>query len=198
MFFQPCLFSPPYNFVVCFVGKGTGILNIKSEAPERMISSEIYEVWDTLFAIDGTVDTDNWTPSANVTVSYSSEGTHFLANGSGGNQVNLKVNNSVHYFDGTTDKVYEFDLKTTSSMAIYIVDNGSGRRLIYQNPPVNRWVHFKCLYDASNQIVTVYRDDVVQTPVDLYDYNLTTIGLQLYDWQGDMDLWIRDLKIYNG
>lgn len=133
-----------------------------------------------------------------MSIAYSSEGTHFTANGTGGNQVNLYRNSSTHSFDGTKNTVYEFDLKTTSGMALYMVDNTASRRLVQQNPPVNTWSHIKWEYNASNHTVTPYIDGVEQTTVDLSSYDLTTIGLQLYDWQGDIDIWIKELKVYNG
>ena len=114
------------------------------------------------------------------------------------NHTTLQINNSLHYFDGSSDKVFEFDYKNANLQAVYIVSHTGTQKLLYEQGQYNEWHHYKLYYSANQQTVTVTIDNSEKTPVDCSSLDLTTIGLKFIDWQRDMDSWIKNLKVYNG
>lgn len=183
-----------------YVGEGVG--GIEFSAESGILQSETYSLWDTLFAIDGTSDTGNWEINSlgggvTATATYSNEGTHFVATGTGASYISLYKGN-VHPFDGTNDLIFEFDYKSANISGLYLVNNGGARVFIHNVSPSTNWIHDKWVYDATNKVLTAYINDVAQTPVDLSAQNLITLGFQITDWQTDIDFWIKNFKVYNG
>ena len=153
-----------------------------------------------VFAIDGTSDTGNWNINSlnggvTATATYSNEGTHFVATGTGASYISL-YNGSTRPFDGTKDLIYEFDYKSANTSALYIINNSGSRVLIHNVSSSTDWIHEKWVYDATNKVLTAYINDVARTPVDLSAQNLTTVGFQIVDWQTDIDFWIKNFKVF--
>ena len=144
----------------------------------------------------GDTDTSNWNVNTQCSIAYSPEGTHFTAIGTGTNMITLSRNSSSHSFDGTKDTIFEFDFKQANACSIYLMDHTGTRRLLYTNNVYDAWQHWKLEYTASTQTVKVYIEDTLKDTVDLSSYTLTSIGLQVVDWNADVDAWIKELKVY--
>ena len=170
-------------------------------AKSGSVVSQPVEVWDTIFSLLGTSDTGNWTIFNTVTVEYSSDGTHFIDNGSGSQAMDLKVNDNLKPFDGTKDLTFEFDFKTANAIDISIRDNSGTRRTVVSHSSTqgfNAWKHYKWEYNHSTKKVSWSVDGGTATETDLSSYTLTNIGFAIVDWNGDVDCWIKNFHLYNG
>ena len=185
------------SVTIPYTGTGAGLLQMEVETEiDGSIVSEPYNVWDCIFYTDCTTDTGNWEVANSGTASYSSDGVH----ASGGGLLRLKVNNSTHYFDGTKDLTFDFYLKTANQCALYLVTNSGIRSNSILNIYTG-WSSFKqvrLVYDATAHTVTPYVDGTAYTSVDVSSQTLTTCGFQITDWQDDLDVYIKNFKVYYG
>ena len=184
--------------IISYTGTGAGLLQLKGQCADgdSIIQSEPYSVWDTIFNIDCTQSSEYW--ETTLDVEPTSEGTHFkyLTTGS---SVNVKINNSIHPFDGTQDLIFDFNFKTANTISVYVVDNaGSRRGTLDSSIPHNTWVHYQWKYNATSKQIQIYRDNVLVNTYDGSSVNFTTIGFQIYDWNSDADFWINNWKLYKG
>ena len=160
-----------------------------------IFQSERYSIWDTLFYIPNT-STTYWETSANVTVTAGTDDVHFSANNTGGQSINLKKDNSIHSFDGTNGLTIEFDLKNSNALALYLVNHSGSRVKVCDASTDGEYHHYKWDYNPSTQKVTYSLDSGTGTDVDLSSQTMTTLGFQIYDWNGDIDAYIKGWKIY--
>lgn len=187
-----------------YTGTGAGLVNvIASTDPPSQISNDSNQsgrcnVFDCIHYVPCTSDTSNWSKFPNVDATYSDEGVHFTANASGSQAVNF-VGNST-YFDASNSYVFEFDFKTANTVQMTFLTDGGTRRHIfsdYSGGRYNTWFHVKLIYNSVTQKVTPVIDGVAKTDVDLSSYGITVLGFSLADWQGDINCWIKDFKIYS-
>jgi len=144
-------------------------------------------------------DTTQWDIDSNNTkVELNSKGFHFTSLNNVTNTINIIKNNSTHGFDGTTDLVFEFDYKSANQCGLDLVNNEGARIYVDETGAPNTWIHEKWVYDSANQKVTIYIDGAEQEPVDLSNENMSTLGFQIVDWQGDIDMYISNWKAYSG
>lgn len=162
----------------------------------HIIPSETFFGKDVIFQPTKTTDWDIYGNKAEVKLT--DKGFHFTSLNNETDTINIFRNNSTHSFDGTTDLVFEFDYRTANQCGMYLVNNSGGRITVSQSSAINKWVHEKWFYDSTNQKITAYIDGVEQSSVDLSSQNVSTLGFQVVDWQGDADLYIEDWKAYSG
>ena len=114
------------------------------------------------------------------------------------NTISIFKNNTTHIFDGTNDLIFEFDYRAANPFTTYLLlDNG--KVPIGQPGNVkNTWVHEKWVYDSVNHKITEYVNGEEQSPIDLPSQNSTTLGFQVVDWQGDINLYIEGWKVCKG
>lgn len=186
-----------------YTGTGAGLVNvIASTDPPSQISNDSNQsgrcdVFDCIHYVPCTSNTNNWSKFPNVDATYSDEGVHFTANATGSQAVNF-VGNST-YFDASNSYVFEFDFKTANTVQMTFLTDGGTRRHIYSDYSgghYNTWFNVKLIYNANTQKVTPVINGVAKTDVDLSSYDITVLGFSLADWQGDINCWIKDFKMY--
>ena len=144
--------------------------------------------------------TADWDVDSNRTkLVLKDKGFYFTNLTNGTNTVSIFKNNSTHSFDGTSDLIFEFDYRAANPFTTYLV-TGDGERVPVGQPGnvKNTWVHEKWVYDSANQKITEYVNGEEKSPVDLSGKNRTTLGFQVVDWQGDINLYIEDWKVCRG
>ena len=187
-----------------YTGTGAGEIDVvaKTEIDDSIFQSEPYTVWDTVFHLECTSETSNWSYNdARVSASFDENGGHFTGlESTSFKQVTL-TNNGARFLDGTKDYVIEYDIKKNYAVRLGLIDNGANtRQLVYYGASyTNDWNHIKIVYDASNHTATVYVGDTALTPVDLSSYTMTTFGIIFMDnTVNQMDFYLKNIKIYYG
>jgi len=141
--------------------------------------------------------TANWAIDSNRTEIVLKDKTfHFTRLNNETNTITVFKNNSTHPFNGTSDLIFEFYYKVANPCDMYLVDNNGGRINMGQSSTPHTWVHEKWVYDSTNHKITPYIDDVEQSSIDLSGKDMSTLGFQIVDWQGDVDLYIDDWRAY--
>ena len=189
-----------------YTGTGAGELDIiaslddSSKISDSSIQSETYSLWDTLFHLECTSETNNWNYNdARVSASFDENGGHFTGlESTSFKQVNL-TNNGTRFLDGTKNQTIEYDIKKNIALRLALFDNGANSRqiLFFGNSYSNDWNHIKLVYNADNHTVTPYVNDNALTPVDLSSYTMTTFGITFLDnTSNQMDFYVKNIKIY--
>ena len=160
----------------------------------RIFLQERYEVYDCVAYDNGTTDTSLWTSSTATIDRTSGEYTHFTGTGSS-NSISLIQNNVNNIFDDTKDLAIEFDGLNVNASSIYI-SQGSTRKGGITNPSSSDFAHIRLEYDASNQSIKIFKDNVQQgSSVSLTSFT-GNFTIQFIDWQGDMDFKLKNFKAY--
>ena len=167
---------------VCFVGEGTGVLNIQCGVPERMISSEIYETLDTLFYQNSNLAT--WGKSSNVSF------TDYVASNSSSNHGYLAPSLNGTATDSrkwNTDLCIEFEfVKGTGNMQIQIND---GTHNVTRYLTEDCTVRIEC---KSNGTYFIFNG---RTPIT-QDALTGTFLLRFIVWANSSNT-IKNMKIYS-
>lgn len=189
-----------------YTGVGAGEIDLLASTDNPITSSscqsEPYTLYDTIFHLECTTETANWSYNdARVSASFDENGGHFTGlESTSFKQVTL-TNNGARFLDGTKDHVIEYDIKKSSAVRLALIDNGANtRQLVYFGASYsNDWNHIKIVYDADNHTATVYVGDTALTPVDLSSYTMTTFGITFLDNSSNqMDFYVKNIKIYYG
>ena len=189
-----------------YTGTGAGEIDIvasldnASTISDSSIQSATYEIWDCLFYLECTSETNNWSYNdARLSASFDENGGHFTGlESTSFKQVTL-TNNGARFLDGTKDHVIEYDIKKSVAVRLGLIDNGANtRQLVYFGGAYsNDWNHIKIVYDASNHTATVYVGDTALTPIDVSSYTLTTFGIIFMDnTTNQLDFYLKNIKIY--
>ena len=178
-----------------YTGTGAGEIDVVASVDKPIASGSVvsttYEVLDAIFYITGTTDTGNWQyNTSNTSLSYSDDGTHIA----GGGYCTLKVNNSTHYFDGTNDLCFEFDIKPAHTTQLRYVNKDNGEGAICNISSSTEFVHVKLVYSASNNKITPYINGTQGT--DASTSNTATIGMNIQDWSNTLDVYVKNLRVY--
>ena len=165
-----------------------------------MFQSEIYGLWDTI-QYDNGYDTDYhdvWVLSANVTMTRTSNGTTFVANGTGANYIGLMKDTDTNqvFIDSTKDFRLEYKLQTSNQIGVYLgtTSNRNLQSISYHNFNLNSFI---VDWIKSENKLNVYVNgattpDYTGTP----NFNDELVGFRIVDWQGDCNILIKDFKAY--
>ena len=187
-----------------YTGVGAGevdvVASLDNPVSSGSIVSETYSIWDTLFHLECTSETNNWNyTDTRVSASFDENGGHFTGlESTSFKQVTLS-NNGARFLDGTKDYIIEYDIKKSIAVRLALIDNGANTRPLAYIGGVysDDWNHIKIVYNANNHTATVYVNDTALTPVDLSSYTMTTFGITFLDNStNQMDFYIRNIKIY--
>ena len=184
-------------------GTGAGELDIVASLDNPIGSgslvSETYAILDC-YAYDGMTDTDHndiW-QLTNTNMTRTDEGTTFIANGGGQNTVRLKIGDLTNYIPSTSDFVIEFSLKTTSQSTCYLTLQNTDNKTSMEFPtPYNVLNDYRLVYIANDKKVYRYMNGS-QTPIAQYNADMggADVGFKFVDWQSDMNLLVKNFKIY--
>ena len=86
---------------------------------------------------------------------------------------------------------------TVNNIAVALFDDGGNPRQVYTfENYTGDWYNVRIEFNSSTSKVKIYIDNEYKTEVDLSIYTMTTYGFRFVDWQSDMDMKIKELKIY--
>lgn len=157
-----------------------------------MFLLEIYSVLDSIRYFDGTVNTGEW--SGTVTATATNDGVHLTTS----QQNTFLLKNSSQLFVPTSeDFTIEFEGVINNVCTFYIstVNNSRGTTVGTLNPlsPV-RTAHYK--FEWANGVMKFYiNDDLIKT-TNLDLSSVTYCGICFTDWQGDLNIYLKDFKVY--
>jgi len=161
----------------------------------RMFLQETYEVIDAFLKDNGTTDTSIWSSStATIDRNVSNEYTHFTGTASS-NAVILVKNNVNDVFDYTKDWIIEFEGHNTNTSSIYIYQGSTSKGGI-GNSTSSDFVKIRIEYDATNQTIKLFKDNVQQGSTVSLNSLTANFGFRFVDWQGDLDLKIKNFIAY--
>ena len=189
-----------------YVGEGAGQLNIKCEYGS--LQSEIYEVYDTI-VYDNMTSSDTaifvvYNDSAIITRgdTYAT----VTAQGTSNSTIICKPNNSYDVYDTDRDVIVEFDLITQNDIELSLRQSGTTVKaaVVARNMGVSttEWNNIKLKYDATNQKLIPYVNDSIPSYYQtnqvscVFTTSKGSFGIQ--DWQKDINLQIKNFKIYYG
>lgn len=185
-----------------YTGTGAGKIDIVAEYTdgESIIQSETYSLWDTI-QYDNGYDTDYhdvWVLSANVTMTRTSNGTTFVANGTGANYIGLMKDTDTNqvFIDSTKDFRLEYKLQTSNQIGIYLgtTTNRNLQTINYHNLNLNSfiidWIK------SENKLHIYVNGATTPTYTATPNFNDELVGFRIVDWQGDCNLLLKDFKAY--
>ena len=183
-----------------YTGTGAGDIDFIAQyhdGTSEFVSGTL-NVWDTMIYYNG--DNSVWNiQNNNVTITPIENGGHFVNTGDGkSNYVILQKNNNRWWIDYDKDWCVEFDYSRTTISSIHF-GTLANQGLIDGsfNLPMNNEISLKYEYKHSEN--KIYR--IVPSNSSLntsYDFNPNnqSIGFMFVDWQYDMDITVRNLKMY--
>ncbi len=161
-----------------------------------MFLQETYEVIDAFLKDNGTTDTSIWSSStATIDRNVSNEYTQFTGTGSS-NAVMLVKNGVNDVFDYTKNWAIEFDGWNANTSSIYVYQGSSSKGGI-SNPTSSDFVKIRIEYDATNQAIKLFKDNVQQGNTVSLNSVTTNFSIRFVDWQGDLNLKIKNFKAYS-
>ena len=185
-----------------YTGTGAGEIDVvaslddSTHISDSSIQSETYEVIDAFLKDNGTTDTSIWASStATIDRNVSNEYTHFTGTGSS-NAVILVKNGVNDVFDYTKNWAIEFDGWNVNASNIYVYQGSSSKGGV-NNPTSSDFVHIRLEYDATNQAIKIFKDNVQQGNTVSLNSVTTNFSIRFVDWQGDLDLKIKNFIAYS-
>ena len=157
-----------------------------------MFLSEIYDIQDYIRYFDGTVNTGEW--SGNVTATATDDGVHLTST-----QTNtfLLKDSSQLFIPVSKSFTIEFTGKIQNVCAFYISTSQNTRGtlvgILNALSPV-RTANYK--FEWSDGVMTFYIDDAPITTTNLNLSSVDNCGICFVDWQNDLNIYIKDFKVY--
>ena len=126
-------------------------------------------------------------------------GTSFVATATGTQYVRLLKGSSEFFMPPNQDWIIEFDFYRENIVPIYA--STSSNRLVKDifltgSTPAQQWFNLKIKYIASEQKIYRYYDDGTPQIYENINFNNQNVGINIQDWQGDIDIKIKNLKAY--
>ena len=160
----------------------------------RMFLQETFVVYDCLAYDNGTTDTSLWASTTATIDRTSGQYTHFTGTGSS-NAVFLMKDGVYDIFNYTKDWAIEFDGLNVNISRVYIYQGSSSKGFI-TNPTGSDFSNIRVEYDATNQTIKLYKDNVQQGSTVSLDSLTANFGIRFVDWQGDMNFKLKNFKAY--
>ena len=149
---------------------------------------------------NGTLDNhqDIWKKYSNVELSYANDGTHFDGTNNESNGVFLVSNKKELFINPLQDFTIEMDFKTSNLMAFYFIQSleSNGNTYIIPDMGYNKLHHLKFAYSKSTKDIDFFIDGKLKKTVPS-NFTDSSVGFKIIDWQGDMDIVISNVTVYN-
>lgn len=164
------------------------------------LQSEIYELEDCIIYDDCVTGnaSDYWATSSNVTATRGTSGTTFANSSTGTGDVFLTVSSSRLLIPCTNNFCIDFDVTNANTMAFYFptADNSRGSLYISSSFTSTDTVNIKLQYKVAEKKMYFLKDDVAYADKAIDFETNTATGFIITDWQGDLNLTIKNFKVY--
>ena len=156
-----------------------------------MFVSETYELYDSLWYFDGVNDTGEWS-GANTVVTPTSDGVHvtsthyniFLSKNN--NQLIIPTDNDFCIaFEGIISNTCTLSLNTANDV------RGSPQIAISEDATQQSY-KFKYV----NGVLTQYKNDVLVNSINIDVSGVSNCGVMFVDWQTDLNITVKDFRVY--
>ena len=179
---------------ITYTGTGAGQLNVVAES--GTFQSGTYPVWDTIVYDNGSA---NYDITSNIEMTRIENGTSFVATATGTQYVRLLKGSSEFFLPYDKDWQVELDFYRDNALAFYV--STSSNRLVKDlfssgSTPTQQWFNMKIKYIASEQKIYRYYDGGTPTVYDNINFGSSNVGINIQDWQGDVNIQIKNLKAY--
>lgn len=177
---------------ITYTGTGAGKLNVVAES--GTFQSEPYSIIDAIAKDNGTTDTSLWASSTATIDRTSGQYTEFIGTGSS-NSIYFTKNSTSDYFDKDTSYAFEFDCLNANASSIYIYQ-GSNSKGGIGIPVTDAFCLVRLEYDATNQKISLFKNNVQQGSSVSLSSVTSNFGVRIVDWQGDLDLKLKNFRAY--
>lgn len=113
-------------------------------------------------------------------------------------RITLTPNNTTLFLPLNEDWIIEFDSKMDNLLAFYFLQSSSetgAANISGQITDFTQEYHVKFIYSSTNKKIYYYLDDNLKNTLDTANFN-NDMGFRVVDWQGDVNMFITNLKIY--
>ena len=111
------------------------------------------------------------------------------------NSLWIEKNSSSNLFDYTKDWAFEFDCINANTCGVYInvsADRKGGTNI----PIVTEFTTIRVEYDATNQKIKLFKNGTQEDSTVTLTAFSTDFSFRIMDWQGDLDMKMKNFKVY--
>ena len=178
-----------------YVGTGKGevdfIASTDNPITEGSLQSETYAVWDTIWYFDGVNNTGEWS-GANTVATATENGVRVTSTH---NNIFLSKDNNQLIIPTNNDFCIEFTGIITNPITLSLTTQATVRgspQITINTDTTAHLYQFK----YSNGVLTQYKDNVPVNSMNRDVSSVSNCGVMFVDWQGDMDITVKDFKVY--
>lgn len=138
-----------------------------------------------------------WTTSKNVESTSDSEGTHMKGTNNEACWSALKSGENILFLNSERNFTIEMDAKIDNMLAFYFVTSEESNGDIYIVPNnAKDFQHIQFNYSSvSHDMTYSVNGNVIDNMT--CDFEGKLVGFKMIDWQGDMDVVVRNIFIFN-
>ena len=190
--------DPSGNPINGYTGTGAGEVDVIASTDNPITGSSIvsgtYPVLDCVSYNPCTSEVSNYFAFTRCTGSYSDNGMQVTANSTTGTTILVfKILNTVM---STSNKyAIEFDLKTANEI-VFRTDISSNTNIASITGSFDIFNTMRLEYDFPNNLITYYKNGEYVSSKSIDNYESTKVVFYIGDFQQDMDIVIKDVKVY--
>ena len=113
-------------------------------------------------------------------------------------RITLTPDNTTLFLPLNKDWIIEFDSKMDNLLAFYFLQSSSETGAVNTSGQITDFTQeyrIKFIYSPTNKKISYYLNDILKTTLDTTSFN-NDMGFRIVDWQGDVNMYITNLKIY--
>ena len=180
-----------------YTGTGAGEIDIvaslddNTHISDSSLQSEIFVVSDTIWYFDGVNNTGEWS-GANTVATATENGVRVTSTH---NNIFLSKDNNQLIIPTNNDFCIEFTGIITNPITLSLTTQATVRgspQITINTDTTAHLYQFKYI----NGVLTQYKDNVLVNSMNRDVSSVSNCGVMFVDWQGDMDITVKDFKVY--
>ena len=153
--------------------------------------TKIYELWDMIWCFDGVTNTGEWS-GANTVATATENGGRVTSTH---NNIFLSKDNNQLIIPTDIDFCIEFTGIITNPITLSLTTQATVRGSPQITISTGTTAHLY-QFKYSNGVLTQYKDNVLVNSMNRDVSSVSNCGVMFVDWQGDMDITVKDFKVY--